>query len=137
MPGILVVEDDENLPENAKVRIDIVANGNVYKPCSFQNHILTCNEKASFEPDSGTLITFQSVRAKGSVIWTNLKEKIIYIPLNITLTYTGIIGGMFTNQWSFIFKATYSNSEYCPSNSRVLIDILHNDEETTALCRRV
>jgi hypothetical protein len=44
---------------------------------------------------------------------------------------------MFTNQWSFIITATYSDSEYCPSNSRVLIDILHNDEETTALCRRV
>ena len=131
------VEDDENLPENAKVRIDIVANGNVYKPCSFQNHILTCNEKASFGADSETLITFQSVRTKGSVTWTNLKEKIIYIPLNITLTYTRIIGGMFTNQWSFIITATYSDSEYCPSNSRVLIDILHNDEETTALCRRV
>ena len=132
------VENDGNLPQTAKVRVDFAVDTNNYnKECTFKNHVLECNGKASYNPGSGTLIAFQSVKVAGSVTWTNLKEKYIYIPLSITLTYTGIIGGMFTNQWSFIFKATYSNSEYCPSNSRVLIDILHNNKETTALCRKV
>ena len=132
------VENDEDLPENAKVRVDVLTtanNGNIYKGCSFQSHVLTCNEKYSYEPDSGTLILFQSVKSKGSVFWTNLKEKHIYIPLKADLTYQRTFGAIFTNKWNFMLL-TKESSDY-PSNSKVLIDITHNGQEATALFTRV
>ena len=128
------VENDENLPENAEVRVDImqwVNKGTHYKECSFQNHILTCKKSASTS-SSTDLELFHSVREKGSVIWTNLREKYIYIPLNTSLTFSETSGAIFTNKWNFMILTTDSDSY--PAYSKVLIDILHNDEETTASC---
>ena len=132
----IAVKDDENLPENAKVNVDILLgsnNGVTTATCSFKNHILTCVSSESIS----TMLKLQVEKEKGSVIWNGIKEKRIPIPLIYSsLTFKGASGLFFTDKWNFLIKAYYSSSSTSspPVNSTVTIDIIQNNEETNATC---
>ena len=127
------VADDEDLPNEAKVYVDIYAHtnrGNYDKICSFNEHILSCTK--SGETGSSNLIEFQGYREKGSVTWKNVKQKHIPIPLNHEFIFKQVSGSFFTDKWNFFLTVTNTNSS--PQYSKVIIDIKHNNVETTALC---
>ena len=132
------VTDDENLPENAVVWVTLKSYPIVqwrYKPCSFQAHVLFC-AGGSDSSSSNTLQRLQTQKqgeSIGSVTWKNMKQLHIDIPLNYTFTsFNNAYGGFFTDKWHFMINAKYKDT--CPINSKVIIDILQNDKETTASC---
>ena len=128
----ILVEDDEYLPENSLVDIDIFnpVAGYPYTTCSFQNHIIICDKIASL--GSTYLIIFESEKDRGSVTWKNLQLKYIKIPLNYQLTFTKANISFFTDKWNFIITARHIG--YAPRNSKIVIDIIQNSKETTATC---
>ena len=125
------VKDDENLPEKAKVNIDLVNganNGVTEYPCSFEKHILSCMTSIS----TISMLKLQAEKEKGSVIWNGIKEKRIPIPLIGCTTFKEAFGAFFTDKWNFLIKASFI--DHPAQNSTVIIDILHNEKETTATC---
>ena len=128
------VSNDENLPENSVVYVDIfhlINRGNIMSTCSFNNHVLNCT-KLSSASSSTYLIRFQSEKNKGSVTWNNLKQKYIPIPLNYKLSLTRANNALFTDKWNFLILATYKGD--APNYSKIVIDITQNNVETTASC---
>ena len=126
----IAVKDDENLPENAKVNVDILLSnyGVTTATCSFKNHILFCVSSQSIS----NMFKLQVEKEKGSVIWNGIKEKAVPIPLIYSLTYKEASGLFFTDKWNFLVKASCITTP--PVNSTVTIDIIQNNEETDATC---
>ena len=125
----ILVDNDQNLPQNCIVYVDI--QNNRYSTCTFENHILTCN-KLSISISSTDLVRFQSQKYKGSVTWNNLKQKYISIPLKYQLQLKNAYNAFFTDKWNFIISVVYKGN--APKLSKVVIDIKQNSIETTASC---
>ena len=131
----ILVRDDEDLPENCLVFVDVVNlinDGNIYSTCSFRNHILNCNKLSSTSSSNTYLIRFQSEKIKGSITWKNIRDKHISIPLNYQLELIKANNGFFTDRWNFLIYATYKGD--APKSSLIVIDIIQDSKETTASC---
>ena len=127
------VADDNDIPNEALVYVDIYAsnnNGNFKKICSLNEHILSCTK--SDVTDSTNLIKFQSYKEKGSVTWKNVKQKHISIALNHEFIFIKVSGSFFSDKWKFFISVT--NTKATPKYSTIIIDIKHNNIETTATC---
>ena len=132
----ILVGNDDDLPEDSIVYVDVYMDSsyltaNYYAICTKNNHILNC-DKISGSTGQTYLMKFQSEKVRGSVTWTNLKQKYISIPLNYKLTFSKAYNGFFTDRWNFLIDARHTG--YAPRNSKVVIDILQNTKETTASC---
>ena len=79
----ILVGDDQNLPNNAVLSIDIIySSGHTYsKKCIYNNHILTC----PFVDDSSYVTYIHNMKYLGSVTWNNIQERTIIVPKNISL----------------------------------------------------
>ena len=137
------VSDDEDMPENAIVEVavkgfDISTQtlSSTYKEstCTFKEHVLSCFgvyfSNSNYLP---RLQTEQMLTYKGSVTWKNTKQLHYDIPFNYTFSeFKRAYGQFFTDKNHFLIVGTYKNS--CPLEAKVIVDIIHNNVETTATC---
>ena len=96
------VKDDDNLKENDKLKLDIVAKEdtsytNGYVDCTFKAHILSCGE-GDLADKNTNVIKLSSVKNLGSITWKNLNEQYISIPLNHTFTFKNAYGAFYTDK---------------------------------------
>ena len=124
------VSQDQNLPNGATLWAEYCyTTMHDYKSvCTYNNHVLLCtNGEGSLK-----YFLFLNKGPLGSITWSNLKEREIQIPLNATLTFKKAYGKLFTNKWTFVLNAGKITD--APQESKLIIDIIHNEEETTASC---
>ena len=128
----ILVGDDQNLPNNAVLSIDIIySSGHTYsKKCIYNNHILTC----PFVDDSSYVTYIHNMKYLGSVTWNNIQERTIIVPKNISLEFVKAHSLFFIDKWHFIVKFINKNYRDIPTNTTFLIDIIHNNKEVTATC---
>ena len=139
------VSDDNNMPNNAVVWVvvkvfetttDIPITSYTTKYCSFNNHVLSCSEGGGTSYDRNYLLRLQTQQVrtwKGTVIWKNERQLFHDIPFIYTFnSFNKAYGKFFTDKWHFMISAKYE--EIAPLDAKVIVDILHNDVETTATC---
>ena len=123
------VSQDQNLPNGATLWAEYCFTTHYDKSvCTYNDHVLLCTNKLG----SSQYFLFLNKGPLGSITWSNLKEREIQIPLNATLTFNKAYGKLFTNKWTFVLNADKKTA--CPQESKLIIDIIHNEEETTASC---
>ena len=139
------VSDDNNMPNNAVVWVvvkvfetttDTPITSYTTKYCSFNNHVLSCSEGGGTSYDRNYLLRLQTQQVrtwKGTVIWKNERQLFHDIPFIYTFnSFNKAYGKFFTDKWHFMISAKYG--EIAPLDAKVIVDILHNDVETTATC---
>ena len=123
------VSQDQNLPNGATLWAEYCFTTHYDKSvCTYNDHVLLCTNKLG----PSQYFLFLNKGPLGSITWSNLKEREIQIPLNATLTFNKAYGKLFTNKWTFVLNADKKTA--CPQESKLIIDIIHNEEETTASC---
>ena len=124
------VSQDQNLPNGATLWAEYcyTTMHHYESVCTYNDHVLLCTNGEG----SSQYFLFVNKGNLGSITWSNLKEREIQIPLNATLTFKKAYGKLFTNKWTFVLKAGKETA--CPQESKLIIDIIHNSEETTASC---
>lgn len=140
----ILVEDDEDLPEDATLTYDLgyrsiysyleSSHYSYLTPCTYNNHILHCE---LYSYGSVYIYKLYSISTKGSITWTNLKEQYIDIPHNRTLTFKSAHDLFFTDKWNFLVNFTEirkGNENYRLAFTVFIIDIIHNSKEVTAKC---
>ena len=132
----ILVEDNEDIPYYALVYIDYYSwSGSTYRTysleCYYDYMMLDCKGISTMS----YLYRIMTSAHRGSVTFTNVREKFIEIPRNITLEFKKAHDLFFTDKWNFLITVNcLQNTE---SDMVIIIDILHNYKETTATCKRL
>ena len=135
----LMIDGEGNFPNKATTYVDlyfnernVISSSSLGADCVNENNILTCK----YDWYSDYVCKLAGLKLRGSIIWTNLKDKVIDIPKNHTLSFKNAHNLFFVDKWYFLISLEYNyNLLYnLMSYSVVLVDIIHNSEETTATC---
>ena len=99
--------------------------------CIYNDHILHCGLINS----NSRVYKLYSIKNKGGITWTNLREQYIDIPKNHTLNFKIAYGLFYTDKWYFFVNFTNAQGIINFEIFTIFIlDIIHNGEETTAKC---
>ena len=157
----ILLEDDEDLVDGTPFSLNMrLANINETKTaeyymttfceeyCTYQkaDHILNCYAFVGCSKSADQLIKFSpknysrfSIYQYGNVTWKNFYifssdyERDMDINLNHTFIFTKAYGAFFTDKWNFLISVI--NTGKTPLYSKVIIDIFHGTNQTTATCK--
>ena len=126
------IKIEEDLPNQCLLAVDVLYGTNAYSAiCDYENRVLSCRVNYASSQSQSNLVKLVYKKNKGSVTWKNSIDD-LSIPLITNLNFNGAFGLFFTDKWSFMIRAV--SSANLPSNSKVIIDILQNGQDTTASC---
>ena len=129
------IKINDDLPNGSKVVVDIVYNeiNSDTATCIYDinEQILSCTRDSLTQSPRESLI-LKKEQKKGSIIWEDLDISEVKMPITITKGLKRAYGLIFDIKWNFYMDV--ENIGIIPDNSFFLLDILQNDEETTARC---
>jgi hypothetical protein len=126
------IQIEEELPNQSLVAVDVLYGTSAYSAiCEYENKVLSCSVNYAYSQSLSYLVKLVYKKNKGSVTWKN-SINALSIPLITDLNFNGAFGLFFTDKWSFMIRA--ASSATLPINSKVIIDILQNGQDTTATC---
>ena len=78
------------------------------------------------------LVKLTAIKRLGNTTWYNFRLEEMKIPLKTKLKFETVYGLIFLDKWNFMIDATMLST--IPNNTIAIIDILHNNQQTTATC---
>ena len=141
-----ILDENQNIiPKNSIFTVDIkydnITNEMAY--CSLKEElvnnkvILLCIPQNKISEDS--LIYLNNIKSEySSIIWKQaISEEKMYIYLRLSLDVkeaNELIFNTNDNKWSFKLFFYYYSSIYIPTNSKILIDLIYNDQDSIGTC---
>jgi hypothetical protein len=125
--------EEEELPNGSKLQVDILYD-NTHKDiasCIYNDKILSCTRDSNIQSPSESL-KILTEKTDGSINWEEIEISEISMPLTLNKDLKKAYGLFFDDNWHFYLDI--ENIGIIPSDSYFIIDILQNDESTTAKC---
>ena len=123
-----------NLRNGQSLIVDIkIDNNDDTANCIYNNNILSCTVNSNSQRINNE-IKLRNNRGREYLIWSNLPD-LLDIYMSYDIKFIKAYGGFHENKWRFnIYHEPY-NQIRTFNNINVLLDILVNNEKSTALCQ--
>ena len=124
---------DSNLPNGKTTIVDVsIGYYSSTAECRMDNNILYCEVLYNYQNEFNE-IKLLNIKNNGYVEWQNLdNEKEIYSKCK--LKYIFSYGEFSENKWKLNIKYELINPAHLSNTNKLLLDILVNEEEATAIC---
>ena len=127
------IKTSDILPDGSKLVVDILYDktNTDTATCIYHDKILSCTRDSINQSPKESLILKKEKRG-GSITWEDMELSEIKMPLTISKNLIKAYGLFFSDNWNFYLDVEYIG--LIPDDSYFIIDILHNNVETTAIC---
>ena len=132
---IFKIKVQNTLPVGSKVVIDIIFDDTEKDTatCYYADRILSCTRDSITQSPSENL-RLKLEKISGSINWEGEYETTeIKMPLTINKKLKKAYGLFFDDKWNFYLDV--ENIGIIPDDSYFILDVLHNEEEKTAICQ--
>ena len=124
---------DCNLPNGKTTNVDVkITYYSSTAECRMENNILSCEVLYSYQNEYNEIKLLNN-KNNEYIEWENL-DNVQEIYSKCELKYIYSYGEFSENKWKFNIKYELINPSYLSNTNKVLLDILVNNEESTAVC---
>ena len=128
------IKIEETLPNGSKLVVDILFDDTEKDTatCYYTDNILSCTRNSIIQDPSENL-KLKLEKISGSITWNgDLETTEIKMPITINKKLKKAYGLFFDEKWNFYLDV--ENIGIVPDDSYFILDILYNEQETTAIC---
>ena len=127
------IRTNDILPNGSKLVVDILYDkiNTDTATCIYHDKLLSCTRDSINQSPRESLLLKKEKRG-GSITWEDMELSEIKMPLTISKNLIRAYGLFFSDNWNFYLDIEYIG--LIPDDSYFVIDILQNNEETTAIC---